>query len=57
MSMRPLDDITVAELGGRYAIGACGWLLAHLGATVLYVETEDLPGDKWAYRSTFALGK
>ena len=55
--MRPLDDITVAELGGRYAIGACGSLLAHLGATVLYVETEDLPGDKWAHRSTFALGK
>ena len=55
--MRPLDDITVAELGGRYAIGACGSLLAHLGATVLYVETEDLPGDKWAHRNTFALGK
>lgn len=55
--MRPLDDITVAELGGRYAVGACGSLLAHLGAKVLYVEADDLPGDKWAHRSTFALGK
>lgn len=55
--MRPLDDITVAELGGRYAVGACGSLLAHLGATVLYVEAGGLPGDKWAHRSTFALGK
>ena len=40
--MRPLDDITVAELGGRYAIGACGTLLAHLGATVGVAE-----GSEW----------
>ena len=55
--MRPLDGITVAELGGRYAAGACGTLLAQLGATTLYVEGMGLPGDKWAHRATFALGK
>ena len=55
--MRPLDGITVAELGGRYAVGACGSLLSQLGATVLYVEGDDLPGDKWAHRATYALGK
>ncbi len=55
--MHPLDGITVAELGGRYAAGACGTLLAQLGATTLYVEGMGLPGDKWAHRATFALGK
>ncbi|MEC8369725.1 MAG: CoA transferase, partial [Pseudomonadota bacterium] len=55
--MRPLDGVTVAELGGRISAGACGTLLAHLGATVLYVEGQDLPGEKWTHRATFALGK
>ncbi|MEC7202542.1 MAG: CoA transferase [Pseudomonadota bacterium] len=55
--MRPLDGVTVAELGGRISAGACGTLLAHLGATVLYVEGHNLPGEKWAHRATFALGK
>lgn len=55
--MRPLDGIIVAELGGRYAVGACGTLLSQLGATVLYVEGDDLPGDKWVHRATYALGK
>ena len=55
--MRPLDGVIVAELGGRYAVGACGTLLSQLGATVLYVEGDDLPGDKWAHRATYALGK
>lgn len=55
--MRPLDGVIVAELGGRYAVGACGTLLAQLGATVLYIEDNNLTGNKWDHRATFVLGK
>lgn len=53
----PLDGIVVAELGGRLAVGACGSLLAQMGAAVFYVEAASASGDKWDHRGTFALGK
>lgn len=54
---RPLDGVVVTELGGRIGVGACGSLLAQMGATVLYVEADGISGDKWGHRGTFALGK
>ena len=44
-----------SQLAGISA-GACGTLLAHLGATVLYVEGHNLPGEMGTPRH-FALGK
>jgi len=55
-----LDGVTVVELGGRIAAGACGSLLAQAGATVIFVEPRDgTPGSsgKWPQRALFAAGK
>ena len=51
----PLEGVIVAELGGRIGAGACGALLAQLGAQVYLVEGD--AGDKWRHRACFAAGK
>lgn len=53
----PLEGVAVAELGGRVAVGACGSLLAQLGAEVRLVEEDAPEGDKWRHRACFAAGK
>lgn len=54
-----LDDVLVLELGYRVAAGACGGLLAQLGATVVVIEVADSPEpvDKWQDRPQFLAGK
>ena len=53
-----LDGLLVVELGSRVAAGACGGLLARLGATVVLVEPR-APGrkGKWRDRAAVAAGK
>ncbi len=50
----PYRDVLVVELGGRIAAGACGRLLADLGASVHVIEprTDPAPVGKWADRAT-----
>jgi crotonobetainyl-CoA:carnitine CoA-transferase CaiB-like acyl-CoA transferase len=60
MSETFLHDLIVVELGDRLAVGACGSLLAQLGATVVLVENAERvqqPGTKWKFRSLIAAGK
>ena len=38
-----VSDFLVAELGSRVAVGACGTILAQLGATVVVVEGRVIP--------------
>ncbi|TCT04367.1 CaiB/BaiF CoA-transferase family protein [Aquabacter spiritensis] len=59
METGALDGIVVLELGARVAAGACGSLLAQLGATVVLVEGLPVvgPGAKWDARAQIALGK
>lgn len=55
-----LSDVLVVELGSRLAVGACGSLLAQLGATVVFVEpkrTEEGDGVKWRQRALWAANK
>jgi crotonobetainyl-CoA:carnitine CoA-transferase CaiB-like acyl-CoA transferase len=55
-----LCGITVVEIGGRIAAGACGSLLAQTGATVIFVEPPDPARDntgKWPQRALYAAGK
>ncbi|MBI3936129.1 MAG: CoA transferase [Betaproteobacteria bacterium] len=55
-----LSELLVVELGDRTAAGACGSLLAELGATVLLVEPTGIAraGDsKWLRRAVVAAGK
>ncbi len=55
---RPLEGLVVAELGHRIAAGACGGLLAALGAAVVLVEPAAPSQDaKWRHRATMAYGK
>ena len=54
------SDFLVAELGSRVAVGACGTILAQLGATVVVVEgIHNNPNveTKQSYRSNFLAGK
>lgn len=58
MTINVLDGVTVVELGARIAAGACGSLLAQLGARVLLIEPRDgAATGKWAQRAVFAAGK
>ena len=53
-----LDDVLVAELGNRIAVGACGSLLSHLGARVVAVEPRDRStSGKWGNRAAMMAGK
>jgi crotonobetainyl-CoA:carnitine CoA-transferase CaiB-like acyl-CoA transferase len=54
-----LHDCLVVELGDRLAVGACGSLLAQLGATVVLVEDDRPrpPATKWPFRPLIAAGK
>ncbi|MGE4220540.1 MAG: CaiB/BaiF CoA transferase family protein [Alphaproteobacteria bacterium] len=60
MPTTSLQDTLIVELGDRIAAGACGSLLAELGATVVFVETAGIAAGtkgKWAYRPAFAANK
>jgi crotonobetainyl-CoA:carnitine CoA-transferase CaiB-like acyl-CoA transferase len=55
-----LAGVFVVELGDRIGAGACGSLLAHLGATVLFIEPKTVSGDgrtKWHQRALWAANK
>lgn len=53
-----LDGILVAEVGQRLAVGACGSLLAQLGADVIAIELPHPAGaDKDAHRPAVVAGK
>ena len=53
-----LEKILVLEAGDRIAVGACGGLLAQLGATVVAVEPGVRPtGGKWRNRAAMMAGK
>ncbi len=55
-----LQDLVVVEMGDRLAVGACGALLAQLGATVILVEEsgrKPSPETKWKIRPVVAAGK
>lgn len=53
-----LAPMLVVELGHRVGVGACGGLLAQLGATVVAVEPEIAPsGGKWRNRAAMLAGK
>jgi len=55
---RFLQGLVVLELGGRVAAGACGGLLARLGAEVVLVEPRQARSQgKWARRAMAAAGK
>lgn len=52
------SDVLVVELGERIGTGACGSLLAQLGADVVFVEQgEVVPQLKWINRAVMAAGK
>jgi len=55
-----IRDCLVVELGSRVAVGACGSILAQLGATVIVVEgLESIVSfdTKFTYRESFLAGK
>ena len=55
-----LNGIVAIELGDRQAVGACGSLLADLGATVILLETRgaaSVRDSKWQHRAVTAAGK
>ncbi len=53
-----LAGLRVLELGSRLAVGACGRLLADLGASVFLVEPRlPVEGHKWQDRALAAAGK
>lgn len=57
-SSQLLEGLRVVELGDRIGVGACGQLLAHLGATVIFVEPKAMrTSAKWRQRATMAAGK
>jgi len=52
------SDVLVVELGERVGAGACGSLLAQLGANVVFVEpSEVVPQLKWINRGVMSAGK
>ena len=54
----PLPEFRVAEVGDRIAVGACGSLLAQLGAEVALVEPpQPCTTHKWRNRALVAAGK
>lgn len=54
---KPLAGITVVELGERIAAGACGTVLAALGARVTLIEPAAAGGNKWVDRAVVCHGK
>ncbi|MPZ47060.1 MAG: CoA transferase [Betaproteobacteria bacterium] len=57
-SVTALDEVLVLEIGARIGVGACGSLLAQLGADVVLVEpAQSLSQWKWRSRSVVAAGK
>ncbi|MCC6532328.1 MAG: CoA transferase [Burkholderiales bacterium] len=54
-----LEDVLVVELGDRRGVGACGSLLAELGAVVMLVEAAQPAAatSKWTDRPMVAAGK
>lgn len=53
-----LDDLLVVEIGDRIAAGACGGLLAQLGARVVVVEpAARSTSGKWRNRGAMMAGK
>jgi len=54
-----ISDLLVLELGDRVGAGACGSLLAQLGAEVVLVEPADINQSmhKWRNRAVVAAGK
>lgn len=53
-----LDDLLVVEVGNRIAVGACGGLLAQLGARVVVVEPASRSTfGKWRNRAAMMAGK
>jgi len=55
-----LSNVTVLEIGERFAVGRCGALLAELGATVFVVEPDEAVAGrrhKWHDRSQATAGK
>jgi crotonobetainyl-CoA:carnitine CoA-transferase CaiB-like acyl-CoA transferase len=53
-----IEDVVVAEIGSRIGVGACGSLLAQLGATVVVPEPRS--GErigKWRNRAAMLAGK
>ncbi|MDO8775359.1 MAG: CoA transferase [Burkholderiaceae bacterium] len=60
MSQKPYSGVHVVELGARIGAGACGRLLADLGATVYVVEPRSMPqppAGKWLDRASAAACK
>ena len=58
LSPAPLEGMLVVETGARIAVGACGSLLAQLGATVVVLEPHERHEDgKWAHRARMMAGK
>src|SRR5688572_10649607 len=54
----PLSQLLVAEVGERIGVGACGSLLAQLGAEVALVEPRQArTTHKWRNRALVAAGK
>ena len=54
----PLSRLLVAEVGERIGVGACGSLLAQLGAEVALIEPRQARAtDKWRNRALVAAGK
>jgi len=59
-SMPFIKDWLVVELGSRISVGACGNMLAQLGATVVVVEgaiTDEEIDTKYTHRKIFLAGK
>ena len=58
MSERALAGMRVLELGSRLSVGACGRLLADLGADVWVVEPRTpASGGKWIDRALATAGR
>lgn len=60
MSQKPFSGVRVFELGDRLGAGACGRLLADLGAKVYVVEPRSLPvppSGKWLDRAAAVANK
>ncbi len=57
MESKPLAGINVVEIGERIAAGACGTVLAALGARVTMIEPAAANGNKWIDRAIVSHGK
>ena len=53
-----LEGVLVVEWGDRISVGACGGLLAQLGARVVVIEPSQTPArGKWVHRAVMMAGK